>query len=167
MKKRRGRKPKSLVLTRDLSKNEIFLIGYLWRWKVAPASLLKEAAFRKSSPWTFYKILKRLIKEKILKEIPGGKYFSHRLLALTEFGFEIYLRDFDYINRFRFRVHAPAHDYLATALQLGDFVFPPEIGMERFSEQELQTYLPDQLPYGYQQLTENQRRRPRINTRHA
>ena len=107
MKKRRGRKSKLFEFTRDLTKSEFKALEFICRWKVAPGSLLKEIIFKSMSPWTFYKTMRRLKKEKILTEIPSGKYFSHCLWSLTEFGFEIYLRDLDYTYRQTFKVHSP------------------------------------------------------------
>jgi len=150
MKKRRGRKPKKIELKRDLKKSEIEAIEFLWRWKVAPASLLKEIAFSSMTAWTFYKTIRQLKKENILMEIPRGKFIFHRLLALTELGYEIYLRDRDYNDKYRFRVHAPAHDYLASAMQLAGVLKNKDPQIELYSEQELQTFPLEMWPKHFQ-----------------
>ncbi len=144
--KRRKKKLQFLRAGRDLSKLEFEIIEFVWRWKVVPSSLVQAFLMKSKTDWQAYKIIRKLKLDGILEEIPKGKIVNHRLLCVTELGFDIYLADRDHIDKFRFRVHAPAHDYLATALQLSCL---PDLTDERFkvfSEQEIQTLPANALP---------------------
>jgi len=152
MARRKRKKFKQIEFNRDLSNLEIQTLEFLWMWKVAPITLLKEKIYKTSKWWTYYKIIRRLKSEKIIYEIPKGKYISHRLLSLTELGYDLFARDFDFIRSHRFRVHAPAHDYLATCLQLGDFLHNTDNNVHLVSEQKMQTALDDELPDGFTRL---------------
>lgn len=152
MKKRRGRKKKLdfLRASRDLSKLEFEIIEFVWTWKVAPTSLVKEVLMRKKTDWQAYKIIRRLKLDGILEEIPKSRYISHRLLCVSELGFDIYLADRDFIEKFRFRVHAPAHDYLATAFHLSSLLNKSDPEIKLYSEQEIQTLAAKLLPSNLQ-----------------
>jgi len=148
--KRRRKKIDLLRASRDLSKLEFEIIEFVWRWKVAPGSLVKEVLMKKKTEWQAYKIIRKLKLDGILEEIPKSKFISHRLLCVTQLGFDIYLADRDFIEKFRFRVHAPAHDYLATALQLSCLLNKTDANLKIFSEQELQTLPKKALPENLQ-----------------
>ncbi len=142
--KRRRKKLDLLRASRDLSALEFQIIEFIWCWKTVPASLVKEIFLKNKSEWQSYKVIRRLRRDGILDEIPKGKVIRHRLLCLTELGFDIFLSERDFTGQQRFRVHSPAHDYLSTALQLGGVYKVKDPGLVLFSEQEIQT-LPARL----------------------
>ncbi len=148
--KRRRKKIDLLRASRDLSKLEFEIIEFVWRWKVAPNSLVKEVLMKHKTEWQAYKIIRKLKLDGILEEIPKSKFINHRLLCVTELGFDIFLAHRDFIEKFRFRVHAPAHDYLATALQLSCLLKKTDANIKVFSEQELQTLPKKALPENLQ-----------------
>jgi hypothetical protein len=115
------RKKFKTISTRKLSSSDVELLHFLWRWKVATTSLLKEFIYPKKSFWWVYKSIRQLKAEKLIELLPRGKRLEQELWALTDRGFELVLQDRDDIDKYRYRVHAPAHDYLATCLQLGEF----------------------------------------------
>jgi hypothetical protein len=110
--------------------------------------MLKEVAFREKSPWWTYKALSQLRKEKYIERLPRGKNLSQELWTVTEHGFEVVLMDRDDIKEYRYRVHAPAHDYLATCLQLGE-LWHSNFEKTFFTEQMLATLAPRNFPEGF------------------
>lgn len=120
MAKRRKRRPKR-VSTRPLSAGDIRVLEFLWMWKAASPQMLGLVGYPRKSTWRVYRAVRQLEKEKYIERCPRGKFLQQNILALTELGFETILLDRDDLKELRFRAHAPAHDYLATCLQLGDF----------------------------------------------
>src|SRR5476651_2032187 len=102
---------------RKLSQSDLLVLDFLWTWKVATTPILKVVAFQDQSEWWIYKALRQLKSEKYIQALPRGKFLEQELWALTELGFEIVLMDRDDIQAYRYRPHAPAHDYFATCLQ--------------------------------------------------
>lgn len=98
--------------------------------------MLKDLAWKKHGFWWAYKALKQLQREKLVQLLPRGKNLEQELWALTRNGFEVVLMDRDDIEQYRYRVHAPAHDYLGTCLQLGDF-WKSGLDVDFFTEQQL------------------------------
>ncbi len=105
---------------RKLSLGDILILDFLWTWKVASHQMLKLIGYKAKSNWWAYKAIKQLEREKYIQCLPRGKYLEQELWTLTALGFEVVLMDRDDISHYRFKPHAPAHDYFATCLQLGD-----------------------------------------------
>ncbi|MGZ3797112.1 MAG: hypothetical protein ACXVB1_12135 [Pseudobdellovibrionaceae bacterium] len=105
--------------SRKLSPGDIQVLDFLWTWKVASQQMLILIGYPNASPWWAYKAIKQLEKEKYIQALPRGKYLDQEVWTLTHLGFEVVLMDRDDIVEYRFKPHAPAHDYLATCLQLG------------------------------------------------
>ncbi len=122
--------------SRKLTPQDLRVLDFLWTWKAASPPVLKELVWKKESFWWAYKALKQLQREKYIQLLPRGKNLELELWALTRTGFEVVLMDRDDIEQYRFRVHAPAHDYLGTSLQLGDF-WKSGVDVDFFTEQQL------------------------------
>jgi hypothetical protein len=131
--------------------SDLAVLDFLWTWKVASTPMLQEVAFRKKSAWWVYKALRRLRTEKYIELLPRGKNLEQELWTLTDHGFEIVLMDRDDIKEYRYRVHAPAHDYLGTCLQLGD-IWSSGIDAQFYTEQMLATLAPRNFPEGFKKL---------------
>lgn len=116
--------------------------------------MLKEHAFKGKSNWWVYKALRRLESEKYLVRLPRGRNIEQELWTLTDHGFEVVLMDRDDIKEYRYRVHAPAHDYLATCLQLGD-IWQEPIERRFFTEQMLASLAPSNFPKEFREVTEH------------
>lgn len=112
------------------------MLDFLWTWKAASTPILKDLAWKSQGYWWAYKALKQLQREKLIQLLPRGKNLEQELWALTRNGFEVVLMDRDDIEQYRYRVHAPAHDYLGTCLQLGDF-WKSGLDVDFFTEQQL------------------------------
>lgn len=124
------------------------MLDFLWTWKVASTGVLTEVAYKEKSVWWVYKALRQLQKEKYIQLLPRGKNLELELWALTDLGFEVILMDRDDIINYRYKPHAPAHDYLATCLQLGDlWQFPCDKLF--FTEQMLASLAPSNFPRGF------------------
>ena len=121
---------------RDLTVKDLQILEFLWNWKAASTPMLKEVAFKDESHWWVYRALRRLKQERYIQLLPRGRNLDLELWALTRNGFEVVLMDRDDIEQYRYRVHAPAHDYLATCLQLGD-LWQSKINTRFITEQQL------------------------------
>lgn len=134
--------------TRKLSHSDIQVLEFLWTWKVASPQILKLVAFADKSDWWVYKALRQLISEKYIMPLPRGKYLNQEVLTLTELGFEVVLMDRDDIQQYRYKPHAPAHDYFATCLQLGD-LWLSSCSKVFFTEQMLASLRSNNFPAKY------------------
>ena len=121
---------------RKLSKKDLLILEFLWNWKVASTPMLKEVAYKTDSPWWVYRALRRLKQEKYIQLLPSGQHVDQELWALTKNGFEVVLMDRGDMDQYRYRVHAPAHDYLGTCLQLGE-LWQSNADARFFTEQQL------------------------------
>ncbi len=134
--------------TRRLSSSDLTVLDFLWTWKVATTPILREVAYKRKSAWWIYKSLRRLRVEKYIELLPRGKNLGQELWTLTDHGFEIVLMDRDDIKEYRYRVHAPAHDYLGTCLQLGD-LWQLNVEKNFLTEQMLTSLAPSNFPKGF------------------
>lgn len=108
--------------------------------------MLKEVAYKTDSPWWVYRALRRLKQERYIQLLPRGRNLDLELWALTRHGFEVVLMDRDDMEQYRYRVHAPAHDYLGTCLQLGD-LWQSNIDARFFTEQQLSSLAKWNFPH--------------------
>lgn len=133
------------VSDRKLSNRDLTILEFLWMWKAASTPMLKEVAFPNESHWWVYKALRQLKGEKYIQLLPRGRNLDLEVWALTKNGFEVVLMDRDDIEQYRYRVHAPAHDYFATCLQLGD-LWQSNLSPNFLSEQQLSALAPWNFP---------------------
>lgn len=131
--------------SRKLSSGDIQVLDFLWTWKVASQQMLILIGYPKKSIWWAYKAIKQLEREKYIQALPRGKYLDQEVWTLTHLGFEVVLMDRDDIVEYRFKPHAPAHDYLATCLQLGD-LWISSWDKVFFTEQMLASLRPSNFP---------------------
>ncbi len=134
--------------SRKLSSGDIKVLNFLWTWKVASQQMLIFIGYPTKSPWWAYKAIKQLAREAYIQALPRGKYLDQEVWTLTPLGFEVVLMDRDDIVEYRFKPHAPAHDYLATCLQLGD-LWTSSWDKVFFTEQMLASLRPSNFPKNY------------------
>ena len=134
--------------SRKLSTGDIQVLDFLWTWKVASSLMLKLVGYKGKSEWWAYKALRQLEKEKYIQALPRGKYLDQEVWTLTHLGFEVVLMDRDDITEYRFRPHAPAHDYLGTCLQLGD-LWTSSWEKTFYTEQMLASLRPNNFPENF------------------
>lgn len=130
---------------RKLTLRDLAVLDFLWTWKVATTPMLKEIGYKNKSNWLVYKALRQLKNEKFIQSLPRGKHLDLELWALTEAGFEIVLMDRDDIAHYRYKPHAPTHDFLATCLQLGEY-WQSDVDYIHFTEQMLASLSPSNFP---------------------
>lgn len=134
--------------SRKLSSSDITVLDFLWTWKVASPKMLKLIAYPDKSDWWVYKAIRQLIAENYIMPLPRGKYLDQEVLTLTQLGFEIVLMDRDDITQYHYKPHAPAHDFLATCLQLGD-LWLSTWDKVFFTEQMLASLRANNFPQNY------------------
>jgi hypothetical protein len=134
---------------RKIPRPEVLLLKAIWRWKVLNYMAAKTLCFDKLSHWSFYEKIRRLIDEGYLMERDGSE-LTFAVLQLSKKGFEYLKYDLGFLKENRYAAQSVAHDYWATAFQLGEFAFYPSQDVEFFTEQELQctddSLLPDWVP---------------------
>lgn len=124
---------------------EIKLLKGIWCWKVLSYPLAKRLYFPTVSPGNFYNKVRRLIGEGLLSDTVGdGLIFD--VLQLTKLGFSLIRHDLGDLKEQRFNPQSVAHDYWATAFQLGIFLNQSGVSVFHASEQEVQSFDTDLLP---------------------
>lgn len=139
---------------RKLSAKDLLVLDFLWNWKAASTQMLKEVAYKTDSHWWVYRALRRLKQEKYIQLLPRGRNLDLELWALTKHGFEVVLMDRDDMEQYRYRVHAPAHDYLGTCLQLGD-LWQSNVDARFFTEQQLSSLAKWNFPHSLRAVEEH------------
>jgi hypothetical protein len=139
---------------RKLSAKDLLVLDFLWNWKAASTPMLKEVAYKTDSAWWVYRALRRLKQERYIQLLPRGKNLDLELWALTRHGFEVVLMDRDDMEQYRFRVHAPAHDYFGTCLQLGD-LWQSNVDARFFTEQQLSSLAKWNFPHALRAVDEH------------
>ncbi len=146
------RRPFKRRSNRKLSNRDLAVLDFLWTWKVASTPMLGEVAFKGQSIWWVYKALRQLKREGYIQALPRGKSLDMELWALTVSGFEVFLMDRDDIAQYRYRAHAPLHDYLGTCLQIGPQGFGQSEGRIYFTEQMLASLTSANFPRSFRRV---------------
>lgn len=111
--------------------------------------LAKEIAFDEISYGNFYDKVRRLIGERYIIE-RDGPGLTCVVLQLSKKGFEFLKSELGELRENRFAAQSVTHDYWATVVQLGDFVFGVPKEVKFFTEQQLQcaddSLLPEWVP---------------------
>jgi len=128
-------KAKPKISHRVLTRLDVKILNFLWKWKLANVMTLLYATAPQRSFWRFYRMLRRLYLEGYVREVSDSKS-SILMWTLTKKGFQ-YINDgsMELVQK-RFQPQALAHDYWAMAFQLGDFLLNAPKGTELVSEQE-------------------------------
>ncbi len=133
-------------IARPLSPPELKLLKFLWRWKVAPYTVIHRLFFSDLSTWRSYKKLRILLAEGYLKEELPSIVVPTPLFSLTQKGYEVFRREHENLEQKRFKPQSVPHDYLASSFQLGEFVLESPVGVEFFTETELSSLDVSQFP---------------------
>jgi hypothetical protein len=98
--------------------------------------LAKKLAFDRLSEWTFYAKINRLRKENFVMK-RDGIGLQCEVLQLTKKGFDYLKYDLGELREMRYAAQSVAHDYWATAFQLGEFALSPPKNVEFLTEQQI------------------------------
>ncbi len=134
---------------RRLIKEETDLFKSLWRWKLLTYPLAKKIAFEAICYGHFYSKIRRLLREGYIIERHDTD-LKCTVLQLAKKGFEVLRYDLGELRENRFAAQSVAHDYWATAFQIGEFIQAPSSDVRFFTEQEIQctddSLLPEWVP---------------------
>jgi hypothetical protein len=133
---------KKLPRLRVLSKVEVEVLKFIWKWKLANMLTLKFAVAPAKSIWKFYQGLRRLLAEGYLKEISDSGA-EIPLWTLTKKGFNFINGGNEALREERYQPQSVTHDYWASAFHLGDFIYGTPARVEMISEQELNAHDPE------------------------
>lgn len=130
---------------RVLSKVEVDVLKFIWKWKLANTLSLKYAVAPAKNFWKFYKGLRRLLLEGYLKEVVDAG-IDIPLWTLTKKGFNYINGGSEALRENRYQPQSVSHDYWGSAFHLGDYIFGIPNNVEMTSEQELNAITSENLP---------------------
>lgn len=128
--------PRQTPRLRALTKLEVDVLDFIWKWKLANTMTLKFGLAPQKSFWKFYQMLRSLRKAGYTKEIVE-KGLNVTLWALTRKGFDYLFGSSDELAQHRYQVQSVSHDFWASAFHLGDFLYGVPRNVQLVSEQEL------------------------------
>lgn len=121
------------------------LLLFLWRWKLLSTAALSARFFSKLKPHSAYKRIQKLRRKSLITAVSDahGEKF---LWSLTRKGFQSITSFLPLLREEGFKSENPEHDFLVSAVHLGDTLFDHASGQDIFSEQELRRVHPDFFP---------------------
>ena len=131
-----------------MNKQEQDILIDLWRWKLLSTAALTEMHFSKQQPSSAYNRLWRLRQEGLIStmHLSGKKTDRAFLWTLSPRGFKEILPLLDSMKEVGFRSECVQHDWLVTAVHLGEWLKGLPVGCEVFTEQELRRFHSSQYP---------------------
>ena len=128
-----------------LSDRDRDILNFLWKYKVATTAMLYHKFFESVACRTAYYVLQRLRKYGYV-QVRTNEYGQSPLWTLEKKGFLVVRYDLPELRAEGFKSENREHDFLCSALQLGDFLKKAPEDLEITTEQELRTYHPEFLP---------------------
>jgi hypothetical protein len=141
----KAKKKSSKTYRRRVSPTEIQFLKTLWKWKVLSYPLAWKICFSFNGFGRFYNKIRRLIIEGYVTDAVGDGLDFH-VLQLTKKGFNLIQHDLGELRELRYAPQSVAHDYWATAFQLGSLYSTTTEIVTHISEQEIQGLASDLLP---------------------
>ena len=128
--------------------NEEQVLLSLWKWKLLSTAALTELHFRDIAPSTAYYNLWLMEKKNLIHLIPiPGKGTARAFMwTLSLKGFREIKECLPELKNDGYKSESIRHDYLVSAIHIGEWLGEIPIGCELFSEQELRTLHIDQYP---------------------
>lgn len=121
------------------------ILHFLWRWKLASTATIHEAVCRPQTPYSTYKALERLARNKLIQtQRTYEQNFSS--WVLTDKGFESIRASLGGLSEEGFKSENHWHDRNVLALQLGEWVTYPFPIVSFFTEQEMRRRSIDYYP---------------------
>ncbi len=142
---RRGHKPKA-GRPFYLTKRDQRILEFIWKWKIAPTSVIYEACVKpESTPYSAYKIMEKLEKHGYVE----AKFNDTEIFwvwQLTEKGFESIKRNLPELEEEGCLSENHKHDRHVLAFHLGEWIGRRPERILFFSEQELRRLSKDDYP---------------------
>jgi hypothetical protein len=120
----------------SLSRRDIEIMQYIWRWKIASTRSVHEANNRDASEYSTYKILDRLERNHML-ECRYNMAERFHVWQLTEYGFESIRQYLGDLKEEGYLSENHRHDRLVQAFQLGEWATHQFKEATFFTEQEM------------------------------
>lgn len=121
---------------RELTKKDIRIIKFIWRWKVQTTSCIAHFFYSDSSPKAAYERLRKLKRANYLS-LSVCKNNDIRLWSLTKKSFQIIKKIYPEMKQQGFKSESPAHDIKANLVQIGIFDSFERKKIKVITEQEL------------------------------
>lgn len=125
------------------------VLNFLWKWKVLSTAALREKFFSHYKHYySAYNWLNKHYKGGYISPRTNdqGRFF---LWSLDKRGFRVVQERLPVVLRENgFKSEAHYHDWLVSALHLGEWLTVTPAGVSLFSEQELRRYQPEHFPLG-------------------
>lgn len=142
--------PRSDILIK-LSKRDVEILHFLWRWKVCTTRALSQKYFS-GSDFTAYDRLRLLKNGGYIRLLGLNEEYGRFVWTLSNKGFQEILEGMDALREVGFASEYLKHDLYVVALHLGDWLMDTPKGVEFFSEQELRRCYPSNYPAWVPQL---------------
>lgn len=128
-----------------LSHEDYQCLRFLWQWKLLSTAALTIGVYGKRSVEAVYKRLLRLEQIKLIKAISSNTGNSY-VWYLQDLGFHFVSNTMSGLQHDGYKSENKAHDFLVSAIHLGDWLreLPKDCGI--FSEQQLRRMHPDSFP---------------------
>jgi hypothetical protein len=128
-----------------LSGEDFELLYFLWKWKMATTAAIATSIYKHKTWYRSYVRLNDLAKAKYIRSISSdsGKAF---IWTLDNKGFAIIQETLPQLSSIGYKSENQAHDFLVSAIHLGDWLVCPPTGCATFSEQELRRISRESYP---------------------
>lgn len=134
--------PKERVI---LTERDIFVLEFLWKWKVVSTAALTARFFEERAPETAYTRLWHLKRGGFLAFVATGEPDAF-VWSLTQKGFHAIRNRLPELDEEGFKSESVGHDTLVSAIHLGDWLKASPQGSQLVSEQEIRRFHPDCFP---------------------
>lgn len=121
------------------------ILHYIWRWKLASTASVHEAVGRPDSPYTTYKVLDKLERNRFL-DCHYDHYNQFYVWQLSELGFSSLKLALGDLIEDGYLSENHRHDRLVQAFQLGEWSSLPLPVVDFFTEQDLRRREMDSYP---------------------
>lgn len=125
--------------------SEIDVLKFIWKWRLLSTNALQRRFYSEFSHVTAYKRILALQKCGWIENqyLPSLQGFAWKL---TKSGFRLISDELNELAEFGFKSEAPLHDFIVTAIQLGEGVGGSRDSANDFTEHELRRYHKDVYP---------------------
>lgn len=125
-----------------LASLDIEILKFLWKWKLAPSSVLHQALAPETNPNTFNKRIKKLENNNLI-QCHTEMFYGFQAWGLCEFGFYVVKESLGNVRDHGFKSASLPHDRLVLAFQLGEWIWQKDPKPLFITDQELMKYPAD------------------------
>ena len=130
----------------QINERDIKLFLFLWRWKLGTTAAIARKFFKSSGPNIAYNRLLLLKNNSFLEIVPLDSDSKRFVWTLAKKGFSVLKNRLPALKEAGYKSDNIEHDFLVTAMHLGEWLVEPLESVHFFTEQELRRYALDHYP---------------------